>query len=119
MLLQTFLEQRRDSPLVRDHPRDNCLFLLGTQNPQFRCHLVLVLVEMVDGLDTRRVYVFQEFAVLMYGQDVVVEPLPFHEQHLKFFSLTLVQSLLDDLALVDLADLRLAFQASVEQGFPY
>ena len=38
-------------------------------------------------------------------QDMVVEPLTFDEEHLELFSLSLVQALLDDFALVSFDDL--------------
>ena len=118
-LLQSLLEESPDRLLVRDHSRDDRLLLLGTEDLQFRGYHVLVLVEVADGLDMRRVYVFQQLAVFMDGQDMVVEPLPFDEDHLQLFSLSLVQPLLDDLALVDFADLVLPFQAGGEQSLPY
>ena len=104
MPLETLLDESRYSLLVGYHPGHNSLLLCCREILQVLIDLVFVFVEAFYLFDVSRIDPSQA-DVFMKVQDVVVEPLAFDEEHLELFSLPLVQTLLDDFALVNLNNL--------------
>lgn len=104
MPLETLLDESRYSLLVGYHPGHNSLLLCCREILQILIDLVFVFVETFYLLDVSRIDLSQA-DVFVEVQNMIVEPLAFDEEHLEFFSLPLVQTFLNDFALISLDDL--------------
>ena len=108
MILESVLYKRNNCLLIWDHSCDNCLFLLRAKMVKLWDNFIAIFVKMLDFFDASCVDVSELYAIPLHCKDMVVEPLSFNKQHLQLFSLFVVESLLNNLALIDFADLMLA-----------
>jgi hypothetical protein len=104
MPLETPLNESRYSLLVGYHLGHNSLLLCCREILQILIDFVFVFIEAFYLLDVSCIDPGQT-DVFVKVQNMVVKPLAFDEEHLEFFSLSLVQTFLDDFALVSLDDL--------------
>ena len=112
MPLETFLDESRYSFLVGYHPGHNSLLLRRRKILQVLIDLVFIFVEAFYLLDISRIDPSQA-DIFVKVQDMIIKPLAFDEEHLELFSLPLIQTFLDDFALVSLDDLIKTTSASI------
>lgn len=112
MPLETLLDESRYSLLVGYHSGHNSLLLCCREILQVLINLVFVFVEAFYLLDVSCINPGQA-DVFVKVQDMVIKPLAFDEEHLELFSLSFVQTFLNDFALVSLDDLVKTTGASI------
>ena len=74
---------------------------------KLRDNFIAIFVKVLDLFDASCVDVPELYAISFHCQHIVVEPLTFNKQHLQLFSLLVIESLLNNLAFIDFADLML------------
>ena len=94
--------------LIWHHSCQYCLLLCCRQVFQFRLNRISVFVKSFNRFYSRWTDVRQSLSLSVQIENMVVEPLPFNEEHVQFFVLEFVQTFLYNLEFIRLDNLVLS-----------